>query len=207
MKRVFYFSGYNITAFHWTGKEFAGKYTFFPTDEGMEEFSKYLDTIDSGTVRLLVNVIEEDFIKENIPHVGKKDQQSIAKRFINRLYRKSGDYYTFKVIGRESVGRKDDIVLYSVITNPGIFARWLELIQSKKTPLSGIWSLPLISESVLKQVTNEKGNVLLVSQQVPTNLRQSFFINGKFEISRNAVINPEEMSLGEYINEEVEQTS
>lgn len=207
MKRIFYFSGYNITVFHWLAKDFAGSYTFMPTDQGLAEFAKYLETIDSGAVKFLVDIIEEDFIKEQIPHVGKQDQRAIASRFINRLYRKSKDYYTYKIIGRESKGRKDDIVLYSVITNPDIFAKWLDVIRSKKTPISGIWSLPLISDSVLKKITSSAGNILLVSQQVPSNLRQSFFINGKFEISRNAVINPDDMSLGEYINEEVEQTS
>jgi len=207
VKRIFYISGFKLTAFHWQGKDFVGSYAFDQTEDGLGLFTKYLESIKSGSLKILVDVIEEDFIKEKIPHVGKNDQRAIVSRYINRLYRKSSDFYTYKIIGRETKGRKDDIALYSVITNPEVFSKWLDSIQSKQIPLSGIWSLPLISESIVKQIANESGNVLLVSQQVPNNLRQSFFINGKFEISRNAVINPDELSLGEYINEEVEQTS
>ena len=207
MKRVLYFSGYNLTVFQWQGKDFAGSYTFSQTNEGLQEFSSYLETVMSGTVKLLADIIEEDFIKDTIPHVGITDRRAIATRYINRLYRKSSNYFTSKVVGREAKGRKDDIVLYSVITNPDVFSKWLDVINSKKVALSGIWSLPLISVNIVKKITELKGNLLLVTQQVPSNLRQSFFINGRFEISRNAVINLDDMTLGEFINEEVEQTS
>ena len=207
MKRIFYLNSNYLTAFHWQGKRFDGCYTFASTGQGLDDFSEYLATIDTGSVKLLVDVLEEDFVKENIPHVGIRDRRALTQRYINRQYRKSNDYYTCKVVGREKTGRKDDLVLYSVITNPDIIGKWLNIIQKNNIPISGIWSLPLVSESILKNITGDKGNVLLVSQQVATNLRQSFFINGRFEISRIAVINPEDMSLGEYINEEVEQTS
>ena len=207
MKRIFYFNSNYLTAFHWRGNRFEGCYSFASTGQGLDDFSKYLASIDTGSVKLLADVLEEDFVKESIPHVGYRDRRALTRRYINRQYRKSNDYYTCKVIGREKKGRKDDLVLYSVITNPDIIGKWLNIIQKNNVPISGIWSLPLVSEGILNHVTSDKGNVLLVSQQVATNLRQSFFINGRFEISRNAVINLDDMSLGEYINEEVEQTS
>lgn len=207
MERVLYFTGLNLTVYQWQGKEFVDSYTFSSSDEGLKEFSRYLETIEAGTVKILADVVEEDFIKDNIPHVGHSDRRAIAGRYINRHYRKSDGYYTSKILGREKIGRKDDIILYGVLTNPDIFSKWLDIMGDKKIALAGIWSLPLISENILNKITSVGGNLLLVSQQVSSNIRQSFFINGRYEISRSAVINLDDMSIGEYINEEVELAS
>ncbi|MCW8955426.1 MAG: hypothetical protein OQL09_00960 [Gammaproteobacteria bacterium] len=186
---------------------FVGSFSFDPGTNGLEEFRRYLEQTENTPARILVDVIEEDFRKDTIPHVYGADRKAVIHRLIEKQYRKSVDYSYYKITGRETKGRKDDKLLYSVLTNPKILTRWLSVIEETNTAISGIWSLPLISENILKLVTEDKDNVLLVSQQVPSNLRQSYFHDGKFEISRSAVVNIEEIPLGQYIAEEVEQTS
>ncbi|RDH82642.1 MAG: hypothetical protein DIZ80_10195 [endosymbiont of Galathealinum brachiosum] len=161
---------------------------------------------DNTPVRILVDLIEEDFKKETIPHVGSSDRKSIVSRLIERHYRKSKDYVHYNVVDRETGGRKDDVLLYSVLSNPEILEPWLKPIQESNTSVSGIWSLPLLSEKLFKKIDDKTRNVLLVSQQVPSNLRQTFIKDGKFESSRSAVVNLEDATIGEYIALEVEQT-
>lgn len=207
MKRVFYFSGFTLTVFQWHKNHFINSYVFNPSKDGLDDFARYLKASRNGPARILVDVIEEDFRQENIPHVNLNDRKVVIKRLIERHYRKSVDYVYHKVRGRERSGRRDDKLFYGVLTNPEILEPWLKVIAETGTEVAGIWSLPLISESVVDLLDKRQGNVLLVSQQVPSNLRQSFFKDGTFEISRSAVVNLDEANIGEYIAEEVEQTS
>lgn len=206
MKRIFYYSGYRLTVFHWLNEKLVDSYAFNPGEEGLEKFKTYLLATENTPVRILVDLIEEDFKKETIPHVGAADRKSIVNRLVERHYRKSRDFIHSNVIGREKQGRRDDILLYSVLSNPEILDPWLKPIHDSGTAVSGIWSLPQISHRLFNKLHDKSSNVLLVSQQVPSNLRQTFFKNGRFDTSRSAVVNLEDASIGEYIATEVDQT-
>ncbi len=206
MKRLFYYSGQQLTIFHWQNEKCIASYIFDPNEIGLEKFITYLQATKNTPVRILVDLIEEDFKKENIPHVGSNDRKAIINRLIDRHYRKSKDYVNYKVIGREKQGRKDDIVLYSVLSNPKILDFWLKPIKDNHISISGIWSLPLLSEALFNKFKISADNVLLVSQQVPGNLRQTFIKKGKFENSRSAMVNLHDSTIGKYISTEIEQT-
>ena len=206
MKRIFYYSGYRLTVFHWQNNECIATYSFNPGDEGLEKFNTYLRATENTPVRILVDLIEEDFKKESIPHVGAADRKAIVSRIIDRQYRKNTDFATYRVVDREKTGRKDDVILYSVLSNPEILDPWLAPMNDAGIAIAGIWSLPLLTPKLFNKLKIKTNNVLLVSQQVPSNLRQTFIKNGKFESSRSAVVNLDDASIGEYISTEVEQT-
>lgn len=206
MKRIFYFSGYRLTVFHWQKNQCIDSYAFNPDQDGIAKFNVYLKATENIPVRILVDLIEEDFVKESIPHVGARDRKAIVKRKVERQYRKSLDFFQHQVLEREKKGRRDDVVLYSVLSNPDILHVWLEPMQQAGTAIAGIWSLPLLSPKLYSTLNTHAHNVLLVSQQVPSNLRQTFIRNGRFESSRSAVVNLDDAPLGEYISTEVEQT-
>ena len=206
MKRIFYYSGYRLTVFQWHKEKLVARHAFNPGEQGIDKFRAYLLATDNIPTRILVDLIEEDFKKETVPHVGSADRKSIVSRLVERHYRKSRDYTYSIVLGRNSHGRKDDILLYSVLSNPDILEQWLEPIRETQTAISGIWSLPLLSHRLFNKLNIKASNAILVSQQVPSNIRQSFFKNGQFQTSRSAVINLDEASIGEYISTEVDQT-
>ncbi len=206
MKRIFYYSGYQLSIFHWHNEKCVASYIFNPGEQGLEKFKIYLLSTNNSPVRLLLDLIEEDFKKETIPHVGSADRRSIVNRLIDRQYRKSKSYVHYKVVAREKSGRKDDILLYSVLSNPEILQPWLKTMMACNTSISGIWSLPLLSENLFKKLNPKAKNVLLVSQQVPSHLRQTFIKNGKLESSRSVVVNLQDAPISEYIATEVEQT-
>jgi hypothetical protein len=67
----------------------------------------------------------------------------------------------------------------------------------------------MISKHLLSLVGAKKGYVLLVSQQVNSNLRQTFFKDGKMLSSRQSVINQDAgniTSIGKFARPEVERT-
>jgi hypothetical protein len=189
MKRLFYFTGYRLTVLHWKGRQLVGSCSFEPTEYGLDSFRNYLRQTENLPGKFLVDVIEEDFRNEKIPHVGSKDRNSVISRLIDRYYRSSQDYCYSEVIGRVKDGRKDDIVLIGAITNPQLIQPWLSVLDECEVPLSGIWTLPLISKKLLTTLKMTKGVVLLVSQQVNSNVRQTLFRDSKLITSRQSIIN------------------
>ena len=198
MKRIFYFTGHRLTVFHWNGKKFSGACSFEPDEEGLYKFKQYLQSVANVRTRLLVDVIEEDFRIESIPHVYGKDKQAVINRLIDRFYRASSKFSYSEVLGRQKKGRKDDDVLLGAITNPTLLEPWLMAIEECDVPLSGIWTLPLISKDFLNRLKVKNDAVLLVSQQVGSNLRQSFFKNKKLISSRTSVLNEDESETNDY---------
>ncbi len=209
MNRVFYFSGHRLTAFHWDRKEFLGACSFEPDIDGLDKFKVYLEGSSKTPARLLVDVIEEDFRIENAPHVYGKDKQAVISRLQDRYYRSSGQYVYSEVIGRNKTGRKDDEILIGGVTNSSLIEVWKSIIEECQVPLIGIWTLPLISKKILPLLGEKHAVVLLVTQQVNSNLRQTFFREGKMLSSRQSVINQDENDLsniGAYAAPEIEKT-
>lgn len=209
MKRLFYFTGYRLTVLHWQDKQLAGSSSFEPTETGLQQFRNYLSQTTNFPGKFLVDVIEEDFRIENIPHVGSGDRKAVINRLIDRFYRSSNEYCYSEVIGRNKSGRKDDIVLIGAMTNPQLIQPWLSIIDECEVPLSGIWTLPLVSKKLLKTIEATSGIVLLVSQQVSSNVRQTLFRDGKLISSRQSIINQDidnVSAIGELAAPEVKRT-
>ncbi len=209
MKRILYFTGHRMTAFHWVGKKLSGHCSFEPDNEGYKKFEQYLASSIKAPVKLLVDVIEEDFRIESAPHVYGKDRKAVIGRMLDRFYRASKDFTYFEVLDRQKTGRRDDNVLLGAMTNPQLVEPWLNIIEENEVPLSGIWSLPLVSRKLLPVIGAKKGCVLLVSQQVNSNLRQSFFRDGKMLSSRQSVVNQDAADIsqiGKFARPEIDKT-
>lgn len=209
MKRIFYFSGHRMTVFHWNRKTLSGACSFESNIEGYEKFKQYLESSEKAATCMMLDVIEEDFRKDVIPHVYGKDRKAVISRLMDRYFRSSRQYTYSEIQGRQKQGRKDDEVLLAAITNPELVRAWIRIIEECDVPLSGILSLPLVSKTILPIIGAKKGYVLLVSQQVNSNLRQTFFKDGKMVSSRQSVINQDAeniSNIGQYARPEVERT-
>lgn len=209
MKRLFYFTGYRLSVMHWKGKTLIGSSSFEPTESGLDKFREYLLQAENIPGMFLVDVIEEDFRNEKIPHVGSKDRASVINRLIDRFYRSSHDYCYSEIVGREKSGRKDDVVLLGAMTNPQLIQPWISILDECEVPLSGIWTLPIISKKLLKIIKASTGVVLLISQQVNSNVRQTLFRDGKLVSSRQSIINQDIndiSNIGELAAPEVSRT-
>lgn len=184
-RRVFYFSGYRLKVFEWQGKQLLGSAVFEPTEEGFAEFETYLAQATATPVQLLVDLIEEDFRRESIPHVAARDRKVLLARLLDRLHR--GEPYVHVMnLGRSNEGRRDDLILLSALPNSDILAPWLTRMAQLETPLAGIWSLPLLSTKLLAACTAGEANILLLSQQIRTAHRETYFSKGQLLFSRQA---------------------
>ena len=183
MKRVLYFTGYRMVAQEWNGSRLASSVYFEPDEQGLDLFSSYLRSFSNQPVRLLVDLIEEEFRQIKIPFLRGSDRKAMLDRNFSKFFRNSE--YRFAISqSMEKKTRKEERLLLIGLTNQHLLEPWLNVISDTKTPLSGIISLPLVSQSYVPKLEAEHRVTIMVSQQVPSNLRQSVFIDGKLTLSR-----------------------
>ena len=143
MRRVLYFTGYRMVAQEWSGSRLVSSVYFEPDDQGLDLFKSYLRSFRNEPVRLLVDLIEEEFRQVRIPLLRGSDRQAILNRNFSKYFRTSD--YRFAI--RQSVEKKDrkeEKLLLIGLTNQYLLEPWLKIIEETRTPLSGIISLPLL---------------------------------------------------------------
>ena len=165
--------------------QLAQAYIFGADDNGYALFKRCLEEISPAPVCVLVDVVEEEYRQDTVPHVGPSDRRAVLARKYARLFRGT-PYHHALAQGRESEGRRDSRVLLTAITRPEVLTPWLTPLLEHKVPVAGIYSLPVLSERLLKRIGADGSNVLLISLQKASGLRQSFFRDGQLKISRLA---------------------
>ncbi len=194
-----------MVLFRWEANEFTGIAEFEPDDSGFAAFETLIQHEIKKPVRLLVDIIEEDFRIDSMPHLIGRDRQHMQKRTINKYFRQY-DYTLLQQQGRSKEGRRDQQVLISALTNAKLFQPWLDVLQRQKIPLEGIYSLPLVGEGLLKPLGAEDRNALVITQQVPSSIRQSFYVKGKLKLSRLAPSDDNPAVHNQILVDETERT-
>lgn len=172
-----------MKVFEWRGNELLGHLEFREDDAGLDAFSEYLQDAPEQITQLLVDVIEEDFRQESIPHVGARDRKALINRLLDRHYRDE-EHHQVRMISRSNSGRKDDHILMSALSNFEQINPWIIRLEENQVPLAGIWSAPLLMEKFLKIQKLKKENLLVVSRELAFSQRETFFKNGRLIFSR-----------------------
>jgi len=184
MKRLLFFPGHRLFAYEWERGRFRRVETFEPDEQGRRAFQAWLEEAPRTPVQLLLDVIEEEFHIDHVPHVIGRDRAELYRRTARKHFR-STDFHYITAQGRRPTGRRDDEVLIAGLTNPEILKGWLSVIDAARVPLKGIHSLPLVGERLLGHLgAPRSGRVLVVTQQVPSTLRQSYYEHGRLKFSR-----------------------
>ncbi len=192
--------------YQWQDNVAMRRAVFEAGEEGRQGFRRYLAETPGIPFYLLVDVADEEYRRDTVPHVSRRDRQALLKRKAARLFKDTG-YCFFRVTGRETTGRRDDRVLLSALANPGVVRQWVAILDEVRTPLAGICSLPLFSGQLLKGIAGrDDGCRLLVSMQSVSGLRQTCFDNGDLRFSRLVQTSrAEHGSYSEIIRDEVEK--
>jgi hypothetical protein len=188
-RRVLFLAGGRLAVYHWSGGELLDPLWFGADEDGLTEFALYLAHSPHDPVYMLVDVVEEEFREETIPHVAGGDRRALIRTRLNRLFR--DPTYSYAVVqGREADGRRDDQVLFTALIRPDLLSPWIGQIAKHKIPLAGIYSLPIVSETLIKRMPVETDHALLVTLQSSGGLRQTFFNRQRVKLSRLAMMPP-----------------
>lgn len=151
--------------------------------DGQRYFDRYLKETGRITTYFLVDLVEEEYRQDTIPHVFGSDRAAVISRKKARIFRDT-PYFHADVQGREEEGRRDDQVMFMALTNPELLEPWLKLLTENKIPLAGIYSVPQITKLLLQHLPEPSDHMLVVSLQSISGLRQTFFYKQKLKISR-----------------------
>jgi hypothetical protein len=158
-----------------------GALQYFSNDaNGREYFSSYLKQ-HRDPAYLLVDVIEEDFRLETVPHLIGTARKNLLARKFEQFYR-STPFRQALPLHRQEDGRRDDEMLFSALTNPQRISPWLDALLANQIPLIGIYSLPNISTPLLNNIASD--HVLLLSWEKDAGLRQTYFHSKRLHFSR-----------------------
>ncbi len=191
--------------YHWQDGGAVLHEVFTATEQGRKAFRHYLSQYPDLPFYLLVDLADEEFRQDTVPHVSRRDRQALLKRKAGRLF-KDSSCCCHRITGRERTGRRDDRVLLSALAAPGRLGQWVALLDEARAPLAAICSLPLFSARLLPAVTGQTGGRrLLVSLHRSSGLRQTCFDNGEFQFSRLTPLPGAEHGLAVAIGAEVDK--
>ncbi|GAB1233395.1 hypothetical protein UT4_18620 [Ferrigenium sp. UT4] len=166
--------------------------------EGREQFAAALGR-HRNPLWLLVDIIEEDFHLESIPHLLGPSRRALIERKFEQYYR-STPFRQATLLQRQSEGRRDDDYLFSALTNPQRISPWLDILHMLRAPLAGIYSVPNISAMLLAGIDAE--HVLLLTFEKRAGLRQTYFHNKRLHFSRLIPLNGE----GDFVSTAIAET-
>ncbi|MBX2859211.1 MAG: hypothetical protein KTR17_11160, partial [Cellvibrionaceae bacterium] len=177
------YSSNGINVFLWHKKTLISAVAFDNDKSSKQAFAEYLQNSPAVDSQLLVDIIDEDFRRESIPHVNARDRKALIQRLADRYYRDE-EYYQVKLLGRSQQGRKDDNILLSSLSNFEKISPWMTIIEENAVAIAGIWSVPHLTLELLKFNKVSGDNILLITRELPWSQRETFFHKGKMLFSR-----------------------
>jgi hypothetical protein len=184
-RTLLFLSAENFQAYLWNGSGLTLAHEFHNDADGREQFSAFVEQHRNPTY-LLVDIIEEDFHLETIPHLIGPSRTALIGRKFEQYYR-STPFRQATLLKRQEEGRRDDEYLFSALTNPQRITPWLDALLENHVPLAGIYSIPNISAPLLKDIQSE--HILLLTWERNAGLRQTYFHNKRLHFSRLIPIN------------------
>ena len=126
-KHLLYLTNERLVSTIWRAGKVLATESFSVDESGQLAFAEYLKRWAKLRVYLLVDLIEQDFRLDTIPHVRGGDRRALLDRKLTQVYRATP--YRYAVVqGRETTGRRDDRALFTSVTNSELLAPWLNAI-------------------------------------------------------------------------------
>jgi len=183
MQRLLFFSGNTMVAYEWAGRRVVRRGGFGDDDAGRQALQAWVAERPRMPIHMLVDLVEEEFHLDQVPHVIGRDRLDLYKRTLDKHFRTT-PYRYIRHQRRLAEGRRDDEVLVAGVTTPQLLRPWLDALDAAGAPLAGIYSLPLVGEDLVARLGWRRERALLVTQGADGALRQSYYAQGRLQFSR-----------------------
>lgn len=175
------------------------------SDGRVDDLRDYLLEDPAMPTRILANVLEEEFIFENVPHSVGADKKHMLNRKLNQHFRQS-DYKRVVIQGRQSEDRRDDEIMYSSVGGSQDLKDLIDLLYELEIPITGVYSAPQLFRRYLQPLLKRK-NVLIFTEidngrHEKVAVRQSFYHDGKLKLTRVGTI---DVDSEEHVHHDVEE--
>lgn len=185
-RRFLYLDAHRLSAYNWQHGKLTLDESFNADENGQGLFSQYIQSKTKCEYSLLVNLSEEGHVVETIPFLQGNDRQALITRKVGQHF--LGTPLAMNLsLGYEKAKRKNERVLISAITNPGMVEPWIQRINDAGIPLTGIFTIAQLSGLLLKKAGFNNNRCLLLTQQEHS-IRESFLVDGHTIFSRMAPV-------------------
>lgn len=181
-RHVLYLDASQLVVWRWRPGEVTPRARFANDAEGHAKFGDFLRQHRDGLFLLLCDLADEGFVAENVPHVVGADRTAMLRRKLSQHFFAT-PLSCAHTLGRQPDGRRDEQMLFCALIRPVLLEPWLAALRAAETALSGIHTLPLVSEGLLKRLRLGEGQSLLLGITA-AGVRQSFFENSRLRFSR-----------------------
>lgn len=183
MQRVFYVTQGSLRVWLADALPDCTNVEFADDDQGLQEFDRFLAVNPEQSSAMLLDVIEEEFSLDTIPKLGSRDRAALVERRGRRKFGRTS-YRVSVVQGRLASNDKELSVVHSAISNHELVDPWLKIILDHHTPLSGIYSVPLMTPSIVRKLFTNSPSVMFVAPHQGRKLRQAFLQDGALRSAR-----------------------
>lgn len=189
-KLLFYVHHEQLLAHAWRRGKLGPAQRFALDPEGLAAFGRYLDAAPGQRAYVVADMVEEDFQRHLLPHVGGRAGRALAERRLVQHYRDT-PFRHAAIQDRDDEGRRDDHALFSALTNPEQLQAWIDVLEAHAVPLAGIYSAAWMSTLLVRSLALAQPQLLLITQQTG-GLRQSYFQDRWLKFSRLTALAPGE---------------
>ncbi|MBF0214607.1 MAG: hypothetical protein HQM00_13765 [Magnetococcales bacterium] len=177
-------TNHNLVAYPWDHDTFAPPITF-DQNRGADDFRAHFAAPGPRcTVYILIDITEEEHKLEQVPRLNALVRTRMLENRSTRILRHS-PFRHITPLGRDVGDPSQDSVLFSGLSDPEeTVLPWLQLLDTRRGPIAGIWSIPLRTPRRFQGVMKpDQQNVLLLSIH-SGGLRQIYLHQGQLRISR-----------------------
>ncbi len=182
-KRIFYITTQGLTIYWSAGKRLHEDRRFEADSAGIDAFTRYAQPHTDIISHVIIDIIEEEYRHDSIPHVHGRDRQAILQRKLAQLFHQT-PYRCAELQGRSKFGRRDDQVLFAALTNPERIKPWLTAMDESKIPVAGVYSLSSLTQALFKKLKLRSEHALLITTQQDSTIRQTYLNQRTVKISR-----------------------
>jgi hypothetical protein len=176
--------------------------------ESITDYNTALLNQENTPITVLLDMMDEEFVQDTIPRVSGRDRQLVLTRKCQSRYRNTPYSYA-KVQEKLPKGENGFKILMTSQPNPDQISTWIKQIHDREALLTGISSLPLLSEQVIRTLAPKAEYTMLITHQKSSGIRQSLFHNQHLKFSRltqppEHINSPEHYAA--FIQDEVQKT-
>jgi hypothetical protein len=204
---ILYVSNQHLTAALWRFGRLGQQHIFSHDENGLKDFQSFLKSHQNINIYCLVDVVEEDYHFEILPHTRWRDRKDLITRKLSQIYR-SSIFRTALFLDRDQTQtRKDDRFLFLALNHSEVLKPWLDIIEVEQSPLAGVYLLSMVSQQLAKALKIKAPHLLLV-EKLATGFRQTYLYKGELRMSRLAPYpigtNPQELDT--FYADEIQKT-
>jgi hypothetical protein len=142
-----------------------------------------LSALRPGPVAVLVDVIDEEHVRDTVARIGGRDQRALVARKLARAFPRT-PFRSAQPQGRNPRNPDEDRVLLTALTKPAELRALLDRCAAARVPVAGVFSPALLAHRLLDADTLAGDAVLLATRQGDGSVRHSFFRQGALAGSR-----------------------